>query len=50
MKAIIGIRMSPKVVVLGIKKNIVFCMGMIKSSLFTVLFLGILGGERVKPL
>lgn len=50
MKAIIGIRMSPKVVVLGIKKNIVFCMGTIKSSLFMVLFLGILGGERVKPL
>lgn len=47
MKAVIGIKMPPKVVLLGIKKNIVFCMGMIKSLLFMFLFLG---GQRVKPL
>lgn len=50
MKAVIGIKMPPKVLLLGIKKNIVFCMGKIKSSLFMFLFLGISGGERVKPL
>lgn len=50
MKAVIGIKMLPKVVLVGIKKSIFFCMGMIASLLFMFLFSDILGGERVKPL
>lgn len=50
MKAVTGIKMPPKVVLLGIKQNIVFCVGEIKSSLLMFLFLGISGGERVKLL
>lgn len=46
MKAVIGVKMPPKVALPGIKKNIVFCVGMINSSLFMFFVPGYLGWRK----